>query len=492
MKKNTLLYIAAAMTLLAACSDDLAGTYSDYSGDGPIRYTGKCTNVSVDPGWECLRAKWTLSNDPAVKNIRVTWISEDADTLTALLPPTDTAYTITGLSNQNYQVTVQSIAEDGTASLADVVTRRPYTYEHETVTAFTQGTNKYFFYHNHLLLFMGTWTDGIVHFVLDYTGTDGRADSLVMTREVFDQKHVDIAGVDLSKPVVLHRRGTIEGCPDTIDFQPLTLETNYLMNTDFKKELRQHYGLGLDDINGFAATAETVDLDYDLYSLEDLLYFTNLKRLNLGGGRYMVAANAVSSTVTEQERAQWVIQKLHDVGGVTINDYNGAYLGSQTAAYVNSLGIPEVPVSSFYNSEAWSISTSISDDNNTNLAKLIDGSNSTDWQSWPSTSGIRSFDLVVDMRESKAIHGVAIVQSESGDMESYTPEDAVIEYATEADPGTWHYLNSLDSYQLGGTLGETTIAKAATAVNARYIRVTVKERTSRSITRTALAEIKIY
>lgn len=225
--KKTMYILAAALAVLTSCGDSLEDTYKDFAGDGPIRYTGKCTNISVNPGWECLRTTWTPSKDPAVKNIRITWISENSDTATAEVAPTDTAYTIKGLNNQNYQVMVQSVAENGTPSLADKITRRPYTYEHEAVTAFTQGFNKYYLYHNHLLLFMGNWTDGILHFAIDYTNKEGKADSLVLTKDVFDEQNVDIADVDMSKDITLRRRGMIEGCPDTINFQPVKLTKNF-------------------------------------------------------------------------------------------------------------------------------------------------------------------------------------------------------------------------------------------------------------------------
>jgi len=120
--KKTMYILATALAVLTSCGDSLEDTYKDFAGDGPIRYTGKCTNISVNPGWECLRTKWTPSKDPAVKNIRITWISENSDTATAEVAPTDTVYTIKGLTNQNYQVMVQSVAENGTPSLADKIT----------------------------------------------------------------------------------------------------------------------------------------------------------------------------------------------------------------------------------------------------------------------------------------------------------------------------------------------------------------------------------
>jgi len=490
--KKTMYILAAALAVLTSCGDSLEDTYKDFAGDGPIRYTGKCTNISVNPGWECLRTTWTPSKDPAVKNIRITWISENSDTATAEVAPTDTAYTIKGLNNQNYQVMVQSVAENGTPSLADKITRRPYTYEHEAVTAFTQGFNKYYLYHNHLLLFMGNWTDGILHFAIDYTNKEGKADSLVLTKDVFDEQNVDIADVDMSKDIMLRRRGLIEGCPDTINFQPVKLTKNFLMNTDFKKELRQHYAIGNDDVESFAASAETVGLDYNLYSLEDLFYFSNLKTLNLGARRYMLSSHLVASTVTEQKRALWVINKLHEIGGVSVNMYANAYLGTSAPSFVNKHGVASVPVSEYLSSKGWSITTSEDDSGNSLLDNLLDGSATTEWKSWPSEDGIRSFDLIIDMKGNKTVHGVAVVQSQNADLVKFEPEAVSVEYATASAPDTWTVLNGIDEYTLGTAQGETTLVKAAQSVNARYLRVTVKERTYNSVTRVALADIKVY
>ena len=316
-----------------------------------------------------------------MRNIRITWISENSDTASAEVAPTDTAYTIKGLTNQNYRVFVQSIAEDGAPSLDNELTRRPYTYEHKAVTAFTQGFNKYYLYKNHLLLFMGNWSDGIVKFDIAYTNKRGQPDTLHLTKDVFDEQNVDVADVDMSKDVTLSRTGLIEGCPDTVNFQPVKLTKNFMMNTDFKKELCQHYGLGNDNVENFAASAQTVGLDYDLYSLEDLLYFPNLKTVNLGARRYMLSDHLVASKVTELKRSQWVITKLHEIGGVTVNMYANTYFGASAPPFVNRRSVATIPVSDFYNSSSWSITTSEDDSGNSLLPNLLDSNASTDWKS---------------------------------------------------------------------------------------------------------------
>lgn len=450
------------------------------------------TNVTVDPGWECLRAHWTPSKDPAVKNIRVTWISENADTTSAEVAPNVTDYTIQGLTNQNYQVMVQSIAQDGTPSLTDKITKRPYTYEHEAVKAFTQGFNKYYLYKSHLLLFMSNWNDGIKNFSIDYTDKAGKAETTQLTEEVFNEKFVDIPNIDFSKDVTLHRTGMIEGCPDVINFEPVKLTKKFLMNTDFKKELRQHYGLSNDDVESFAANAQTVGLDYNLYSLQDLLYFTNLKELDLGARRYMPESYAQASSVTALDPSVWTIEKLHEIGGVKVKMYANAYLGASAPSFVIKNGVPTPPAHAYYSTSGWSVSTSQTDTGNSLLSKLLDGNAATDWKSWPAEGTLRTFDLVIDMKGQKAFHGISITQSADDEMHDYAPTNVVVEYATANAPSSWHYLNNIDDYLLGTAQGETSIIKAASAVNARYLRLTVKERTSNGITRVALADIKVF
>lgn len=96
------------------------------------------------------------------------------------------------------------------------------------------------------------------------------------------------------------------------------------------------------------------------------------------------------------------------------------------------------------------------------------------------------------MKGNKTVHGVAVVQSQNADLVKFEPEAVSVEYATASAPDTWTVLNGIDEYTLGTAQGETTIVKAAQAVNARYLRITVKERTYNSVTRVALADIKVY
>lgn len=96
------------------------------------------------------------------------------------------------------------------------------------------------------------------------------------------------------------------------------------------------------------------------------------------------------------------------------------------------------------------------------------------------------------MQGQKTVHGISVTQSTDDELHNYGPTNIIVEYATADAPSTWHYLNNIDDYLLGTAQGETTILRAASAVNARYLRLTVKERTSNGITRVALADIKVF
>ena len=67
-------YIGLLIAILAMVScESLEDTYKDYAGDGIIRYLGKCTDLSIQPGWNRLIVSWTNSADPVIDKIKVTW-----------------------------------------------------------------------------------------------------------------------------------------------------------------------------------------------------------------------------------------------------------------------------------------------------------------------------------------------------------------------------------------------------------------------------------
>ena len=76
-KRKYIIYLLfAAVALLGGCNESLEDTYSDYSGDGKIRYVAKCSGLDITPGWERLVVTWVNGVDATVDKIKVAWMFE--------------------------------------------------------------------------------------------------------------------------------------------------------------------------------------------------------------------------------------------------------------------------------------------------------------------------------------------------------------------------------------------------------------------------------
>ena len=92
------------------------------------------------------------------------------------------------------------------------------------------------------------------------------------------------------------------------------------MMGDFRNQLMERYG----EITPELLEREELDLDYDLASLEDILYFPNLKTLNLGKNRYFGSTQKVASLTDANKRARMyfcanVLNELNE--GMDVNVY---------------------------------------------------------------------------------------------------------------------------------------------------------------------------
>ena len=135
-KRKYIINLFAAIALFVGCGESLEDTYSDYAGDGKIRYVAKCTEVHTTPGWERLFVEWINGTDATVDKIKLVWSCEDqGDTI--LLPATAESYELTGLMNGTYRFDVSALDSAGNESLTETTYGRPYTREHEIMLAFT-------------------------------------------------------------------------------------------------------------------------------------------------------------------------------------------------------------------------------------------------------------------------------------------------------------------------------------------------------------------
>ena len=115
MRRN-ILYWFAAVLLLTACNESLEDTYSDFAGDGKIRYVAKCTEVHATPGWERLMVDWINGTDATIDKIKVVWSCEERRD-SVMLPGESTSYELTNLEDGTYRFDVCAVDAAGNESL---------------------------------------------------------------------------------------------------------------------------------------------------------------------------------------------------------------------------------------------------------------------------------------------------------------------------------------------------------------------------------------
>ena len=215
MKLNRYLWSFFILFIIGGC-ENLEETYSDYTGNGTIRYLGKCKDLSVSPGWQRLIVKWTNPVDPAIDKIKVSW-TLDGVTRDSLLEKGTTECSIRNLKNGTYEVSVQNVDKAGNCSLPVLDYKRPYTLEHENIISFTRLFDKHFWMIDRLVLFFGEWQKNIETASLNYYSggelKEQKLDSVFITNNKY---YLIPDKIDAETKVVINRSGRLAGCSDLI------------------------------------------------------------------------------------------------------------------------------------------------------------------------------------------------------------------------------------------------------------------------------------
>ncbi|MEQ3219516.1 MULTISPECIES: DUF4998 domain-containing protein [Odoribacteraceae] len=463
--KYTYLLGLLAVLFLAGC-EDLEDTYEDYVGDGPVRYLAKCTSVEVLSGWNRLIVSWENKLDPNREAILV-HCEADGYLYDTVLDANATSCIIRGLADATYSVSVAARDKAGNTSLTndEVRSGRPYTLSHEGVQGYTRGIVKHIFLGDNLVLFMGTKTDKMLEFVVHYTGTDGKRYDYDVYSEGLNT--IFLRGVKASEPVVLTRKGLLEEGPDVIPFPDVTLETNVVnMAGDFSGYLQERYGNV--DVN-----RTNLELDYDLSSIEDILYFKDLKKLELGKNRYYGKTKKMSaiSVAANRKRAEECIAFMQEVIGLEVVNY-----GSHYGAFGIPAETPELPQDLvLMDTEGFTVENSIEGSApDFESYMLLDNDPTSLWETVLEKGERRIYDLTIDMKEVREVKGLKIVQADvSTSVRNYLP-NAITIYVSE-DGKTWTNPCSIAECRLGVCVGETKLLNFTSPRNARYIRLTVKD-----------------
>ncbi len=490
-----------AVVLLVACSESLEETYSDYAGDGKIRYVAKCTDFHATPGWERLKLEWVNGTDATVDKIKVVWSCEDLRD-SVLLPNTATFYELKNLSNGTYRFDICAVDAAGNASLKETTYGRPYTKEHEIMLAFTRGVIKPYFLKNKLIFFSDQWNENIEEIKLQYKDTQGNTQYYTFDKETSYSAFVTIDDVSMNPAdtVYVLRKGRLEDCPDLIEFDPLALNRTKNFSSGFVNAIERRYGYSTKtqekeiEFLAFIEEVEELEFDYDIETFEDVLYCPNLKKLIFGKNRYQDVKFRYSTDMdhgklrTSEERSKLVLDKANekDVLGLTIDVYtvwNYPYF-ENGLPYMEERGDPELPVMEIIEPDALK---TYSDGNKilcsptdayAALENLLDDDYQTAWETTP-TSIPRTYNMQMELLEETEISGIKITQKlyyPMGDRRTPYFMPSLITIQVSIDGAVWENVTYFDSNELGCGSGETTLLQFPERFRrVKYIKFTLRD-----------------
>ncbi|HBX19666.1 MAG TPA: hypothetical protein DEF88_04370 [Porphyromonadaceae bacterium] len=493
--------IIVALLTLVSCGENLEDTYKDYAGEGEIRYLGKCSDLSVKPGWNRLIVNWTNSVDPVIDKIKITWTKEDM-VKEQLLEKGTSEFSIPDLEDGNYEITICSVDKEGNTSLTNTVYGRPYTEAHETIQTFTRIVSRHFFMKDRLILFFLGWEDNVEEAYLTYTKKNGSAGRLDLTKDIVNRLYYLLPdAIDTSKPIELYRTGYIVGCEDKIIFSPTALEKSRLFNADFKQEMKRQFGFDPDIPDNWAESVEELYLDWSIGSFADLLNLPNLKKLVLGKHRYILDelvndTQVAQSKVFETAISNFVLETLHELNGLTVERYNKHYPGLTEAPYIENKGQTTAPDYSFLDLTDLTF-TSVPEDEGdykSYLEYLTDGNVNTSWEPYV-MSQATTITLELDLKEVKSLKGLKLVQTyfEEAYKEKRAKSPNLLRIFVSEDLRSWENATYLEEIVIGNSSGEVNIIPFVEGgKQARYVQVVVTTPLYVRNYEVTMAEIGLY
>lgn len=509
MKINKYIGILLGMLVcVSACQNEsLEDTYKDYSGNGEIRYIGKCTDLLVKPGWKRLIVTWGNNIDPIIRNIKVRW-AQDGVKDSVLLERGATEYSIESINGKeledgNYEVSVSGVDVNGNSSIEISLSARPYTYAHEEVLSFNRVIAKSYLIKNRLVLYFLQWQANMEKAGLSYTKKDGSPGNLELTKQIVNKLYLLLPDeIDPSKPIILNRRGKLPGCEDVIDFEPYEYSSARLFEADFKQEMRRQFGFDDEIPAEWADNVETLYLDWSIRSFDDILNLPNLKKLVLGSRRYLLPESENNkiyrkSTVAEIAPSIFALEVLHELNGLTVERYNKHFEYIARKDFIEEKGSTNVEpdVTTLDLTElAFSIIPEDQEGFSSGLENLTDGNYLTNWDPLY-LSLFTTYEFSLDLKKLEKLNGLRLVQkqySRSGE-NSVAPEAIIIKVSK--DKVRWENATYVEENPLGRSNGEINyvpFSKEVQDSEYRYVRLTISAGSYGNFFYSGIAEISLY
>ncbi|HJF71789.1 MAG TPA: discoidin domain-containing protein [Butyricimonas virosa] len=513
-KRKLIINLFAAAALLVGCSESLEDTYSDYAGDGKIRYVAKCSDLQSTAGWERLIINWVNGTDATVDKIKVVWSCEDRrDSI--LLPKDATSFELKELVDGTYRFDVSALNAAGRESLKETTYARPYTKNHEIMLAFTRGIVKAFSVKDKLIFFSDHWNDNIKELILHYTKTNGEPGTYEFN-ESNSNELTELSGVDFDKRIYVTREGKPVGCPDNIKFDDYVLSENKkdfqekkVYTVGFVHAIERRYGYSRDTkeeaekFEEFVNGVTELEFDHDIESFEDVLHCPNLKKLVFCKNRYadsfseweMSEVNR-NKLLGDEDRTFLVLNVANksNVLGLKIEWYGANSIipyFSRKPYYMKCVDVSYVPEEvevikkeelKEYNGKRIICNPT---DLYANVDFLLDNNSSSKWETTSVNDRMRTYELQMEFEEVTSIDGVKVTQSFFRlDEDSKTPAfmPKTITAQTSIDGVAWKDVTFLETNDLGCDSGETTLlrmvdheTKELCPREVRYIKFTLRD-----------------
>lgn len=467
------------ISIIFASCESMNDTYSDIIKKQNDRYIGKCNDIFTERGWNRIKISWTNSVDPTITRIKVKWSTTKTIDSVYLDKDAVEFTTPANLTQNNYKISVCAVDDKNRESLPITTYCEPFSEEDELINSLKVIEKKYFIIDNKLILLLHKGNDNIMSALISYN----EGESYTITKDDFKNQLITIDEIDKNKPISISVTMQINGCIDDVKFKPYKLKPNLLsLSSDFIKVLGHNRTYEEID-EALIESIETLDINCSMSSLEDLLFFPNLKKIVMGNKKFLSVENQSKSEylfdLKERNLSIQILKLLQNKKGLVVEVYGNNFdlKNIEGLEIVDKpfATLPELPLFTLEQMTNWGISSNYPIDDLLEWANLFDNNSNTYWKPIETDKYVRKHQLVIDMGEIKNLHGILFSQIKvsSSKYSKYMPN--VIKVALSADKENWTFPFNTHEIDLGYSSDEKTLVEFNETRQARYIILEVSD-----------------
>lgn len=482
----------SASVLLVGCNETLEDTYSNVTDGGKIRYVAKCSDMRANAGWERLVVEWKNGTDATIDKIKLVW-TYDGKKDSVLLEPLTTKYVLNNLSNKVYRFDIIALDKAGNKSLSETTYGRPYTKEHEVMNAFTRGVTKAYFVKDKMVFFTDRWNDDIIEMKLKYKDSDGNTKYYDFDESTAG-KLITIDNISMNPDDVVYvlRKGRFEDSVDEIEFDPYPISRLKNYSSGFINAIERRYGYSTrtkeDEIRfeKFVNEVKELEFDYNIETLEDILYCPNLEKLIFGKNRYLSGTynNKFRSVISGNvANSKLIVEKAKALQGLTIEYYGDTHYFTPAIAGSVNKQKPVLPKLSVIGMDAFreydngNLILCTPSDPYAELNNLLDDDFATRWEP-TSIQRVRNYEMLMELKKVTQLGGVKIKQPSIMRGDTRTPSfmTKIITMYTSIDGITWQKVTYFDTNILGYSSEEVTLLQFPEGKrDVKYVKVLLQD-----------------